>query len=65
LIAGINISTKEIQKYKSYHADVLICPDTSSIGFLDFNRKSCEDCIKKGEKEAKKHLEEIIKVLKA
>ena len=65
LIAGINISTKEIQKYKSYHADVLICPDTSNIGFLDFNRKSCEDCIKKGEKEAKKHLEEIIKVLKA
>jgi NTE family protein len=65
LLAGINISIKEIQKYKSYHADILICPDVGDVGQMAFTKKATIGCIKKGEKEAKKHIEEILKALKA
>lgn len=64
LIYSINCSTKEIQKYKSCHSDILIQPDISGVTQLKFTSASTMKAIKAGEKETLKYIDEIIKLIK-
>lgn len=63
LVSAFNLSTKEIQKFKSLHYDVLIQPDTSKCTQIDFTQKGAERLIHQGEVEAEKHIEEILKLI--
>lgn len=64
LVWGINIATKEVQKLKSYHADIVIRPDTTGIGQLNFTKKKTELAIKRGEEETERRIKEIQKIIK-
>ena len=61
---SINLSTKEIQKVKAQHSDILLQPNTDECIQIDFSLKTTKKIIKEGELEAEKHIEEIIKLLK-
>lgn len=60
LVYSINLSTKEMQKYKAYHADVLLRPDMTGLGQMIFTKKKTELAIARGEEETEEHIQEII-----
>ena len=64
LLASINIMTKEIQKYKACHSDVLISPDTGSLSQMKFGKTTTMKAIQIGYKETLKYIEDIKKLLK-
>ena len=64
LIYSINTMTKELQKYKSCHADVLIQPNlTGQTSQIFFTKKNAENAIRIGEEETEKHIKQIKKLI--
>jgi len=59
LFYSIFTSTKEIQKLKSHHSDILIQPDMSGITPFSYGKKGATLAVKRGEKETLKYIEEI------
>lgn len=64
LLFAINTQTKEVQKLKSCHSDILIKPDTSSLSQMRYGQKTVDKAIELGMKEAKKHIDDIKKLIK-
>lgn len=64
LLWSANISLKELQKYKSVNSDIILTPDTSKFTQMGFGKENALKCIKEGEKEALRHIEEILKLIK-
>lgn len=64
LLWSANICAKELQKYKSVHSDIILTPDTSKFTQMGFGKENAMKCIKEGEKEALKHIDEILKLVK-
>lgn len=64
LIYAVNCSTKELQKLKSCHSDVLIEPDVTGLSQLHFSATSTKKAIKAGEKACSSHINEIVELLK-
>lgn len=64
LINSVNISIKEIQKMKSQHSNITICPDMKDLSPMSFSKEKALLAIKRGEKETEKYIEEIIKLIK-
>ena len=65
LVSAFNLSTKEIQKFKSLHYDILLQPDTSKCTQIDFTQKGAARIIREGEIEAEKHIKEILKLIQS
>lgn len=63
LFYSINSSTKEIQKLKANHSDVLIQPDLADLSTFSFGADNAKLAIKKGEKAALKKLEQIAQII--
>jgi len=64
LIYSMNLCTKEIQKYKSYHSDITIYPDLQGLSLLSFSKKKTLEAIKKGEEATRKEISKIMKLIK-
>ena len=64
IIYSINVATKEIQKFKCLHSDVLLKPNVEGLQQLSFTKAKTRTAIRRGEEEAEKHIKEIIKVIK-
>lgn len=64
LIYSVNCSTKEIQKLKSYHSDVLLQPNLTGITQMGFIKKDTLRAIKEGEIETEKHIKKILSLVK-
>ena len=63
LFQSINMSIKEIQKYKPKYHNVIIEPNLNGVKQMAFGEKTVEKCIKIGEQETRKHIDEIKKLL--
>ncbi|MGN0960915.1 MAG: patatin-like phospholipase family protein, partial [Christensenellales bacterium] len=63
LMYSVNMSTKEIQKLKAYHSDILIQPDMTGLGQLVFTKKKTLLAIKRGEEETEKYIKKIQKLI--
>lgn len=63
LIYSVNCSTKEIQKLKSYHSDVLLQPNLTGITQMGFVKKDTLRAIKEGEIETEKYIKKILSLL--
>ena len=61
----MNICTKEIQKFKSCHADIVITPDLGGMSQLGYNKENTMLAIKRGERATIKQMENIIKLIKS
>lgn len=63
LMYSVNISTKEIQKLKSCHSDILLQPDMSGLGQISFTKKKTLLAIKRGEEETERNIKSILALL--
>lgn len=63
MLYAINISTKEIQKFKAYHSDILIQPDMTGLGQLTFSKSRTLKAIARGEEATEEKIEEIISLV--
>lgn len=64
LFYSLNCISKELQKYKSYYADVKIMPDLSNFKMMKFSKNSTLEIIKKGEEACEQEIDKILKLLK-
>jgi NTE family protein len=64
LFYSIFTSTKEIQKLKAQHSDILIRPNMSGLTPFSYGAKEAKLAVKRGEKETLKYIEEISRLIK-
>ncbi len=63
LVYSITVSTKMMQKFRSTHADITLKPDMKDLSQLSFSKEKTLLAIKRGEREAEAHIEEIITLI--
>ncbi len=63
LMYSLAVSTKAIQDYKSHHANITLKPDMKDLSQLSFSKEKATIAIKRGEKEAEAHIQEIIALI--
>lgn len=63
IFTAMNIQTKEVQKYKSCHSDIILKPNTSGIPQMKFSEKNTLKAIHAGMTEVQKNIEEIKKLI--
>lgn len=64
ILYSLNVQTKEVQKFKSCHSDVLIQPDTSDLAQMRFGKDGVSKAVQKGIEETEKYIKEIKKLIK-
>jgi len=64
LFYAINVCIKEIQKLKSYHADVLLQPNTKDLTLMGFGKTNTIKCIREGVIETEKNIQKILSLIK-
>lgn len=64
LIYSMNIATKEMQKFKALHSDVVLRPNMEGLQQLSFTKTKTTLAIRRGVQEAEKHIKEIIDAIK-
>lgn len=63
LMYSLAVSTKVVQDYKSHHADVTLRPDMKDLSQLSFSKEKAMIAIRRGEKEAMAHIQEIVDLI--
>ena len=64
LLSSVNVMTKEVQKIKAYHSDILIQPDTSTLCQMKFGKNPTMKAIRVGIAEAEKYIDKIKMLIK-
>lgn len=64
LLSSVNVLTKEVQKIKACYSDILIQPDTSTLGQMRFGKAPTLKAIRIGVIEAEKYIDQIKKLIR-
>ena len=64
LFCSMNMAIKEIQKHRSYHADILIRPNLPGLTPFSFGKENCHMAIRRGDRATTLQMENILKLLK-
>ena len=64
VLYSMNAQTKEVQKLKSTHSDILIKPNTSELSQMRFGEESVEKAIRVGIEETEKYITQIKRLIK-
>ena len=64
LFFSMNMAIKEIQKHRSYHADILIQPNLPNMTPFSFGKDNCDLAIRRGDRATTMQMDKILELLK-